>query len=1222
MEDTPKPIEITHFINPNKFYFKYAHLNNKSTDILQIRLNDYYDNNCQSNRAFFSGLMENSKVAYYSKPNWIRCQVDKIFKINLLDTVVLWSMDYGYPIRITSDNKIKKLTSEFGDIPSPIMCGGLHVLPAQIKLIFENMSPERCRADEWSSRACKLFKEITSQASALLFVESTTHSGTKLGDLIAITSKTSNINMSDKLIQENVAIAEQDDIFMQHFARLSLSSADRWNDDKTSVKCIGISATAQKLGVISGLYKGLLQNHDSIEMNYNMKVLDWKERNQRTLENWEQESIDSETISIPVRASNEIKTDVADLESSMKNHSIKSEVNFNRAYSRSSVVQPPQKPVFLAAGCDIGQYFKDSRSTGKSRAATIKPTIDYPKIHEEWIPKGFTNPEPVMEVRSDVEKDFSSTVDSSVAVAKEIDEDYFKINYKWSPKGFTAQEPVKEVVVSQFDIHQGMNEDIRLVKSTDVARVLVHGRNLKKPVERVSEVGFCVEIEQFLKRNNFRSVYRTQAHCWPHIINGRPVAIVNTEKSGKTYSYLLPIIDMLNDGCSKDNLNTVGPVGVIFVKSSRDVENLHKIIRNIVTNEQVSVVTAFGKLNNEKTVVGLLNTCDLLIATPDCFTRLVKDSNFDLFDKKRIFHVVFDNLDLMLTKSRENIITILKLFCSVKNPGNNPQIIITTNVWINEIEKIMSLSIDPIYVIGNYIESAIFGKSLFTLAKVTDGHQKCKKVFVLLRETVAKYQKTLIVVNDQEEIEVLRGFLSGTEIPFQIYDNAMTPEDIKKQSEIKIDNQTVIICTDAILPSLSINMVQNIIHYSMSSTWTQFSYRFIVSFDYYKKVQGMSELEQADKSKNLPFSMILLDDENNKELPRLIEFFEDHKICSVPDEIKSMVVSILSAGESLKMESGNYITICWNLLNLGRCPKKNGSCSYRHTFSIEDQSTPTFPSSGHIKFEIINVLSAKQYCIKILQHLPPNAKKWKSMKSAIELNEECLSLMETHYQKSKNVQIHHPCLINDVCCVFFDYKWNRGRVLKVDPVNIKKNSTNVKIKLLDTGIIMNVKSTQLMELPSSLQSYPPGVVDLYLKDLVPFDDDETFDYESTAHLKSLLKSKVRENCFVICEIGFVLLDSIFTGIIEIREYLPTTNCDVPLFSIKTHLLNTNRCGIDPNVSKNLQTLAEECGIVTEFITEVEEVGKDENLELSKKSDEEDIATYYPQLDNFLKYLRH
>lgn len=192
---------------------------------------------------------------------------------------------------------------------------------------------------------------------------------------------------------------------------------------------------------------------------------------------------------------------------------------------------------------------------------------------------------------------------------------------------------------------------------------------------------------------------------------------------------------------------------------------------------------------------------------------------------------------------------------------------------------------------------------------------------------------------------------------------------------------------------------------------------------------------------------------------------------------------------------------------------------------------------------------------------------------------ESLSCSESRSNVSKD-ETKYKCL--DLSKIFFYFS------------KIKNNSTNVKIKLLDSGIIMNVKSTQLMELPSSLQSYPPGVVDLYLKDLVPFDGDETFDYESTVHLKSLLKTKMRENCFFICNISFVLLDSIFTGIIELREYLPTTNCDLPLFSIKTYLLNTNRCGIDPDVSKNLQSLAEECGIVTEFISETEEIVEEED----------------------------
>lgn len=124
---TPKPIEITHFLNPNKFYFKYKYLD-ESTEELQSQLNEFYETNYHSNRVHFNELKMNGKVAYFCTPNWIRCEIDKIIRLNNIETVILWSLDYGYPIRITSDIKIKRLTSEWNDIPSPIMCGGLHVI--------------------------------------------------------------------------------------------------------------------------------------------------------------------------------------------------------------------------------------------------------------------------------------------------------------------------------------------------------------------------------------------------------------------------------------------------------------------------------------------------------------------------------------------------------------------------------------------------------------------------------------------------------------------------------------------------------------------------------------------------------------------------------------------------------------------------------------------------------------------------------------------------------------------------------------------------------------------------------------------------------------------------------------------------------------------------------------------------------------------------------------
>lgn len=44
----------------------------------------------------------------------------------------------------------------------------------------------------------------------------------------------------------------------------------------------------------------------------------------------------------------------------------------------------------------------------------------------------------------------------------------------------------------------------------------------------------------------------------------------------------------------------------------------------------------------------------------------------------------------------------------------------------------------------------------------------------------------------------------------------------------------VLICTDHMLPDLAVSMAQNIVHYSIPSSWSAFSYRFSSMFDYFE----------------------------------------------------------------------------------------------------------------------------------------------------------------------------------------------------------------------------------------------------------------------------------------------------------------------------------------------------------------------------------------------------
>lgn len=82
----------------------------------------------------------------------------------------------------------------------------------------------------------------------------------------------------------------------------------------------------------------------------------------------------------------------------------------------------------------------------------------------------------------------------------------------------------------------------------------------------------------------------------------------------------------------------------------------------------------------------------------------------------------------------------------------------------------------------------------------------------------------------------------------------------------------VLVCYDAVVPDLEVNKAQHIIHYSLSKSWTMFTRRFACSFGYYKDPFR----EESNKPRQSSSSLILLDENNNEQLPKLVEYLRIH----------------------------------------------------------------------------------------------------------------------------------------------------------------------------------------------------------------------------------------------------------------------------------------------------------------------------------------------------------
>lgn len=357
-------------------------------------------------------------------------------------------------------------------------------------------------------------------------------------------------------------------------------------------------------------------------------------------------------------------------------------------------------------------------------------------------------------------------------------------------------------------------------------------------------------------------------------------------------AYLPSLLTLLSD-IDDENENSQGPVGIIFVSSSREVETVYKLCRKMVDFKKISIVTAFGKWNCAQKQIKLLNGVHLLITTPPCFIRLSSQvEDLKIFDRDRVKCLVFDNFDVIYEKFQTDLLDVMKMLTrGADHPEDNPQIIITTTKWMSCNKNMLKLSCRPIVIIGDHIEAGIFAKSRFIVKRMSL-EEKQKSLLAHLKSGDYRVEKTIVFVKNELELNELLAICRNNFIDcdsLNAYDSIdnqhYNNEEVWKHTD---ENKLkVVLATDKAMVNYRVKKAQVIIHYSLPLTWSVFSKRFSASFGFYKKILSLDKPSPANST---PKAVIMMDQNNLMEIPRMISFLRDHRLVKiVPQEIVELI---------------------------------------------------------------------------------------------------------------------------------------------------------------------------------------------------------------------------------------------------------------------------------------------------------------------------------------------
>ncbi|KAH8384891.1 hypothetical protein KR093_011820, partial [Drosophila rubida] len=732
-------------------------------------------------------------------------------------------------------------------------------------------------------------------------------------------------------------------------------------------------------------------------------------------------------------------------------------------------------------------------------------------------------------------------------------------------------------------VHYEVQEDAfaqyaRPLLAANCSEYVVAQSNIRlQPARQMDEVSFLPHILHTMRRLRLTQLLRLQSYAWPHLRLGanHGAIIVGAPRSGRTLSYVPPLcqqvcmmLDKLRRG---QRWELVGPVAVVLAADLARVQQIACVCNTMLckakNEEWLSLVLTVPSAQSPEFFQRLLNGVGCLVATPAQFIWLC---NYGLIQMPYLRFVAYDDMDLMLPdqlhKAHQQVLSLTK--------QQRPQLVVTTQSYNRKLlNMVREINAHPLVLFGDILEAALYGGTRMRLTLLKSS-LKQQELLHLLQQRPPHLLRTVIKCHNDADIRDLVGILGRRGYSCLPYYQTADMEVRDRVHRWMLDTRgELLLCTDD-CPELDIRHAHTLVHYSMSDSWSKFKLRHLVlsenlcnQFEQLLQQEDTRESMADQKFKeNGLLSMIFLDETNNMQLPRLVEFLQMHQ--NVDERIVSLARKIRNESERMK---SNEPTLCDLLLSLGHCA--DTQCEQRHQLLPYDWQLPAMlPVEGDVKLQLVRVYSPTHYCVRLLEHLPPGDK-WRPLcrRAALDLRLQLL--------QSQEARRHWPPKAKQICTFRNDFGYERVRILHVAPIkriNLSRIDVSVVVQAMDVDT-RQIKTTsgKLYVCPDELLNEPPLAIDLRILGMVPYTGEWSWHEEDGRECANWLSAVPQPN-FLQASITKTLSHTIFVHDLVATCYAPSLQMHVRRFSMCQQLAQYKLAKkSDLAVAKLMQFLTED-----------------------------------------------
>lgn len=318
----------------------------------------------------------------------------------------------------------------------------------------------------------------------------------------------------------------------------------------------------------------------------------------------------------------------------------------------------------------------------------------------------------------------------------------------------------------------------------------------------VGSLNLNPRLVKALKENNITYFSEIQRLVIPKLINHNPVIALSQTGTGKTYSFVIPIInDLLNSPSRKLHSIIIAPTNYLLDQSKKVFDNIFSLLK--LDNSSTII-----KSNNE---LKKIKDTNIILTTPHLLTSVIKK-----YDISSVKYLIIDEGDMILFDGFSDIIKDANFFIKKKVVS-----IFSASINIQDISRIKSkFNISYSFDIRNSsINTSLISHHIISCR----GIDKLEGLKLLIEKL--DLDKAIIFASNKKELFMINNFFIQNKITSYLIHGDLSKNEIKTIINNFNSSGGLILASDIASRGVDITSANNIISFSLPSDLVYYFHR-------------------------------------------------------------------------------------------------------------------------------------------------------------------------------------------------------------------------------------------------------------------------------------------------------------------------------------------------------------------------------------------------------------